>query len=231
MNEYNRIVDELYQLSPNARLLFNSSIGWFDEYNNLKSHYNEYKTNNRSEGSVVIKRKISYFLSFEYSVKGGGERTSVMIYPEHMFEILDKFNYIRNYWFNPANNGRTFGMVNDKLVVLNEMENIKIHFPQDKVLLLEPTVKRDELGDRPACIMYIVSRACPVLITAEKFNGLLYTMSTLDMSTYANTALSMVALREGPLNRVDFSSSNFETTQPPTTGKAGRDFKFKQRIL
>lgn len=229
MNEYSRISDELYSLNANSRLVFHSSVTWVDDYG-TKSHYNEYKTSNRNDASVVIKRKISYFLTFEYSLKGG-DKASVMIYPDQMFEVLEKFNYIKNTWFNKSNNYNIFGLMGDKLVVLNSMEKIKIHCPSDKILQLEPTIKRDENGDRIAALMYIVNSTYPIILTPEKFDGLLYILSTLDMATYANTTLSMVALREHPSNRTDFSSGNIDPTQNTSVGKSGRDFKYRQSIL
>lgn len=232
MNEYSRISDEIYSLSTNTRLLFNTSVTWFDENNKPRSHYNEYKTNNRPEGSVVIKRKLNYFLTLEYTIKGG-EKVSVMMYPEHVYCFLENLNYIRNNWFTNIMN--TYGIINDSLVVLDSTQQINIKFPMDKIIRIEPTVKKDENGDTMAVTIYVNSINNPVILTKGKINGMIHVLTTLDMATYANTALSMVTLRSGGANRTDFSS-NSVSNEPINTvsssgSKNGRDFKYKQSIL
>ena len=62
MNEFSRIEDELYSLNSYVHLKFHSKITEFQE-GMVKSYYNEYKTVNRNAGSVVIKRKLKYYLT------------------------------------------------------------------------------------------------------------------------------------------------------------------------
>ena len=231
MNEFSRVDDDIYVISQHCKLVFHSSITWVDDYGKSRSNHNEYRISNRSESSVVVKRKLSYFLTIDYTDKTKGLSSSLMIYPDHMFELLDKMNLIRNTWLNPMNNGNTFGIVGDKLVVLNQTEHISLHCPADKVLRFVPTIRRDPGGDTIAVMMYIVNVDCSVLLTPRKFSGLLYVLSTLDMTTYANLSLTMATLRDKPYNRTDFTSEEAQMPKPSSTGKTGRDFQFRQKII
>lgn len=226
MNEFSRIEDELYSLNSYVHLKFHSKITEFQE-GMVKSYYNEYKTVNRNVGSVVIKRKLKYYLTLEYNCKGE-ERESAMIIPEQMYEVLDKFQYIRNTWFNLKNSYNIFGLVNERLVVLDQREAIIIQCIGDKVIKFSPTIFRSDNGDKPALTIRIGNTMTPVLIQPEKFIGMTYLLSTFDMLNFANTSLTLASLRTQPENRVSFVDGQSTSSDPPSTGKTGRDFKCRQ---
>lgn len=225
MNEYSRIEDEIYSLNGFTHLKFHSKITT-NQDGKSRSFYNEFKTNNHKEGSVLIKRKMEFFLTLDYSYKG--EKNSVLILPDIMYELIDKFQYIRNTWFNPKNNYRIFGLVNERLVVIDSRETIVIRCPLDKVIKLDPVVYKGDNGDKPALSICIGDTTFPILIQPEKFIGMVYILSTFDMANFANTSLSLASMRKEPCNRVSFAEEEIEETKPTATGKAGRDFKFKQ---
>ena len=226
MNEFSRIEDELYSLSSYVHLKFHSKITEYTE-GVAKSYYNEYKTSTRNVGSVVIKRKLKYYLTLEYNCKNE-ERESVMIVPEQMYELLDKLLYIKNTWFNLKNNYNIFGLVNDRLVVLNQRETIFIRCIGDRFIKFDPAIFRSDNGDKPALTVKINKSMIPTLIQPEKLIGMTYLLSTFDMLNFANTSLTLASLRTQPENRVSFVDGEMDDPIITTTGKAGRDFKCNQ---
>lgn len=109
-NDFYRISDNVYSLNGFTHLMFHSKITDIDAINGkTKSYYNEYKTKNTKVGSVLIKRKLEYFFTLEYSYKG--DKNSAMIIADQMYEVIDKFQYIRNTWFNPKNSYKVFGLL------------------------------------------------------------------------------------------------------------------------
>lgn len=225
MNEFSRIEDILYSLTNYTHLKFQTKVTEYID-NRVKSNYNEYKTSTRNYGSVVIKRKLNFYLTLENTNKEN--RQSIIILPEQMYEVLDKFNYIRETWFNPRNNLGIFGLVNEKLVVINQRATVIIQCIGDKFLKIDPTVYKSENGDKMALTMYIGDTSNPILIFPEKFIGMTYLLSTFDMLNFANTTFSLASLRTSPVNRVSFVDGESEDNKLTTPGKVGRDFKFKQ---
>lgn len=226
MNEYSRIEDEIYSLNSFTRLKFHSKITEIKD-GKSRSFYNEYKTNNRNEGSVLIKRKFEYYLTLDYSYKG--ERDSVLLLPEQMYEIIDKFQYIKNTWFNSKSNFNIFGLVNENLVVIDSRETIIIRCCADKILKLDPAIFKSDNGDKPALTICIGDTTFPIMIQPERFIGMLYILSNLDMANFANTSLSLASMRKEPCNRISFADEDIEESKPTNSDKSGRDFKFKQQ--
>jgi hypothetical protein len=219
------MVDEIYTLNSVAKLKFNlTTYRESNEFN--KSFYREYKTSNKKEGSVMISRRLDYFLSLEYNYKG--DKNSVMIYPDHMLRLIERFTYINNNWLGTTHN-TVFGIVNSHLSVISQCESIIIPFPCEKILRIDPVVdKREDGREYPGLIMYIGDSNYPIELNSDKFSGLLYCIARLDMCTYANImASSVMCMGEQPRNRVSFDSEESMVDQSTSTGKSGRDFKFK----
>lgn len=226
-NDFYRISDNVYSLNGFTHLMFHSKITDIDAINGkTKSYYNEYKTKNTKVGSVLIKRKLEYFFTLEYSYKG--DKNSAMIIADQMYEVIDKFQYIRNTWFNPKNSYKVFGLVNEHLVVIDSRESIIIRCLCDKYIRLDPAIYKSDNGDKPALNLYIGDSTFPILIQSEKFIGMVYILSTMDMANFANTSLSLATLRTEPHNRVSFQGEETVVNKPTDIGKAGRDFKCRQ---
>lgn len=230
INDYSRIDDELYSFYDKIKLTFHTSMVMHRTFNGTKqvnSNYNEYKTSNAPIGSVVIKRKLNYYISVDLS--NDGHKAGVCIFPEKMFEVIDRLNYIKNCWFNKITNGNIYGFVNNRLTVISN-ENIVIRFPQDKVMKIEPCVTNDEIG-----VNLYVDCNEPVFMPESKFLGFIYILSTIDMPNYANTAFSMATLLQAEYNRVDFTESNNKQIQQPfddsnlSSGVTGRTFNMKHK--
>ena len=227
MNEYSRIDDEVYSFNNYSRVICHTTVTKWTE-NGADSFYREYKTSGRKECSVVIKRKIDYFLTLEYNYQG--QKDSVMIFADMMYELVEKLSYIKNAWFDISNQN-VFGVVNNRLVVVNSLETVIISCPHDKILRFCPCVNQKNDRDYPAVVMYIGDLSFPIVLAKEKISGLLWTLTNTNWLNFANTSLSFIGKPDGAYNRVDFSSNN-ENQLPEefndATGKK-RDFKCRSK--
>lgn len=229
MNEYSRIDDEVYSINGYTKLICHTTLTRIID-NNPKSFYAEYKTNSRKECSVVIKRKIEYFLTLEYSYQGLKE--SVMLVPSIMYEVVEKINYIINVWFDP-NNREAFGFLNDQMIITNQTIHCDIYCPQDKKIRIAPyIIQTENIKSKPAVVLYLGDTSFPIIMTKDKLLGLLWTLTNTNWLNFANTSLSFIGKPDGAYNRVDFSEERNTTennfVNNDTIGRP-RDFKFKQK--
>jgi hypothetical protein len=225
MNEFSRVEDILYSLNSYTHLKFHTKITEYID-GRTKSSHNEYKTSTRNTGSIVIKRKLNFYLTLDYSKDNN--KNSVLFLPEQMPDIIEKFNYIKNNWFNPATNYNIFGLINGKLSVINQSEKVIVQCVCDKFLRIDPAVFITDTESKLAVTLYIGDLLYPITILSEKFSAMTYLLSTLDMLNYANTSLSITSLRTSPINRISFVDGESEESIMTKSGKVGRDFKFKQ---
>lgn len=237
LNEYNKIDDEIYNINDKIKIIFHTQLCWNKQYpdghKQTFSNYNEYKTNNNDIGSVVIKRKLNYFITIECII--GDNRTNLFLQHDRMNELIDDLNIVRTYWLNKSANGNIFSYLNGKLTVISQRDFIIMKFPADKVLKIEPCVIHKEIGDDIGVRMYIDSNES-VIVNTDKINGLYHLLSTIDMANYANTSFTMSILLNQVYNRTDFSGTNYVTPKEesynqqnkednvPTTSVNGRTF-------
>ena len=145
-----------------------------------------------------------------------------------MYEVIDKFNYIRTKWFNRDNNRSIFGLIHNELVIIDQREMVIISCVADKFLRIFPAVYKTDNGEQILALTLYIGDSNPITIFPEKFIAMTYLLSTLDMLNYANMAFSTASLRVEPINRVSFVEDKSDSFEPPTTSKIGREFKFKQ---
>lgn len=222
-SDYCYMNDIIYQLTDEVKLMFHTVAS----YNNgmrTFSNYNEYKLNNKSEGSTMIKRVLSYYLFFE---DRRNKLEKINIFPEHMFELLGYFEYIRLNWIENDNRG-IYGFMDNSLAIVNYDEYIYMRLPLDKVIKFMPGVMKTEMGDIKCLDLYLNSND-PVQITHNIFLGMYYVLKNFDMLNYANTSLSFMMLMNTPMNRTDFSSSGQANSAPlkdssSASGSIGRTF-------
>ena len=222
-SDYCYMNDMIYQLSDEVKLMFHT-VASFNNGARTYSNYNEYKLNNKTEGSTMIKRVLSYYLFFE------DRRDSIEkinIFPEHMFELLRYFEHIRLNWIESDNCG-IYGFMDNALVIINHDEYIFMRLPLDKAIKITPGVMKTDMRDMK-CIDLYLNSSNPIQITYETFLGMYYILQHFDMLNYANTSLSFMMLMDNPVNRTDFSSSGQQQqTQLKDTssayGSTGRTF-------
>lgn len=208
LSDYRKVVDEIYQITLSLKLCFNCSIMIKTENNNISS-YNEYKTSINNNGSVMIKRKMNYFLSLESKNNG-----YVLIYPELVSEVISKLKFIKYKWLDEENNYETYSKVNNGsstiLTALNTYIIVKC--PLDRAIRFSPGIETRNNIMRPALDLMISGDDTIIQIPKERVNGWLHLIENLDMATYANTTFSMVNLIQTPTNRTDFTNNRSEST-------------------
>lgn len=215
-SDYSHINDIVYDISGDVKLMFHTVISSYSTNNNRSySNYNEYKTSTNSKSHTMIKRNLSYYLFFE----DRREKTEkICIYPENMFALLDRFEYIKRNWID--NNGMgLYVMMDSALVVANPDEYIFMKLPLDKAIKIAPGIWKTDLGD-VKCIDLYLNTNTPIQLTHERFLGMYYVMKGLDMLNYANTCISFAMLMDTPINRTDFSGSSYNNTPLTDTSNA-----------
>jgi DNA primase large subunit len=173
----------------------------------------------------MIKRNLSYYLCFE---DRRDKVEKLCIYPEHMFELLKRFEYIKNNWIE--NDLGIYAFMDSSLIVSNYDEFIMMRLPMDKIIKITPGVLKTDIGDIK-CIDFYFNSAEPVHVTHNTFLGMYYVLLNFDMLNYANTSLSFMMLMNNPINRTDFSqpSSNQIAEDTSTANGTARSFNVKRK--
>lgn len=230
INDYLRIDDEVYTINLNLKLICHTSVTKHDN-NMMKSFYNEYKTSNKKYGSVVVKRRIENFLTLESCIQG--QKNSVMITMNMMFDVIEKLTRIKTYWFD-IENQYVFGFVGGEMVIVNNLEHIIILCPQDKFIRIDPIVNNKNGKNSPAVLISVNDTSNPIIVTEDRINGLLWVLSTTDWMNFSNTSLLSISMNTESCNRTDFTINErgYNTIAIPeedTTTKRTRDFSYKKK--
>jgi hypothetical protein len=215
-SDYSHINDIVYDISGDVKLMFHTVISSYNSNNGMSySNYNEYKTSTNNKSHTMIKRSLSYYLFFE---DRRDKTEKICIYPENMFVLLDRLEYIKHNWID--NDIGLYVMMDNMLVVSNPDEYIFMKLPMDKAIKISPGIWKTELGDMKCIDLYLNSNN-PIQLTHERFLGMYYVMKGLDMLNYANTCISFAMLMNTPINRTDFSSSAYNTPLTDTSNASG----------
>lgn len=198
-NDYMYMNDIIYTLTDDVKLVFHT-VASFNMNNKSYSNYNEYKINGKQMCNTMIKRTINYHLFIE---DRRSKLEKLCIFPENMYELLKKFEYIKSNWIDSDNRG-IYAFMDNKLAVANQDEYVLMRLPMDKAIKIAPGVLKKETSDERCIDLYLNSNI-PIQISNDVFVGLIYTLKNFDMLNYANTSLSFMMLMNNPLNRTDFS--------------------------
>lgn len=201
-NDYMYMNDVIYTLTDDVRLVFHT-VASFNMNNKTYSNYNEYKINGKQESNTMVKRTLNYHLFIE---DRRNKLEKLCIFPEHMYELLRKLDYIKNNWIDNDTRG-IYAFMDNSLAVINQEEYVLMRLPLDKAIKIAPGVMKTEISDDKCIDLYLNSNI-PVQVSTGVFVGMIYTLNNFDMLNYANTSLSFMMLMNNPLNRIDFSYSN-----------------------
>jgi len=217
MNEYSKVIDEIYTLSlnPLIKLSIVSKITEVGENGEVKSCHNEYKTSAKKNAAVVIRRRLDYQYLLESTING--EKEKLYISPPKMAELLDILEFTIRRHYNPESFPNYF-IRND--LIKNEAVQIQCSF--GKLLTLRTRVAMDENGIL-SCIIFINSNI-PIFIRLENIVGLYQSLRYFDAVSYVNSTISMLALMKEPQNRKSFVKDHAPTPTPPASGQVGRSF-------
>ena len=227
-SDYMYMNDVVYNINEDIKLVF-KTIASFNTNGKVYSNCNEFKINKGQTCNTMIKRNISYYLYIDDRRSGKTEK--ICIYPENMFTLLNMFEQTKK-WFEGINSSHIYGYLDNRLTIISDEYTI-IKLPLDKAIKMTPGVMKKESGDAP-CIDIYLNTPDPVQISLDTFNGLYYTLSTLDMLNYANMCLTFMMLRYEPSNRIDYTTSNNNVVQTDTStasGSIGRGFNGNKKSI
>lgn len=214
--------DIIYTINEDIKVIFHT-VASFCTNNKTYSNCTEFKLNNNQTCNTMIKRNLTYYIFIDDRRTGKSEKLN--IYPEHMFSLLEMFEQAKKVWYGIGTNSIYAYLDNSLRIVENASLAIKL--PLDKVLKIAPGIMKKENGDC-ICVNLYLNTSEPVQISVDTFNGLYYTLSTLDMLNYANTSLTFMMLRNEPANRIDYSNNTNNQVQisdsSTASGSTGRSF-------
>lgn len=224
-SDYMYMNDNIYTLTEDVKLVFHVVLS-FNTNGKTYSNYNEYKTNSRSDCNTMIKRNLSYYLCFE---DRRDKVEKLCIYPEQMFELLNKLEHIKHNWIETDCFGM-YGFMDSSLIVVNYDEYVIMRLPMDKILKIAPGVLKTDSGDFK-CLDFYLNSPDPIHVTHSTFLGMYYVLLHFDMLNYANTSLSFMMLMNTPMNRTDFTRTEESQIAEDTSTASGsaRTFNTKRK--
>lgn len=193
--DYEKITDDLCQLGYNAILRFNVSLasklqdGTRRHFHSEFSYRGDKYTNQNISRS--IRRHFDYFLSIENTkMNDNGVKEFIMIRIQDILYVREQFEKAVK-WFRGEEFSNLFARSKDKLVMLGKVEPISIlGLSMDKSLLLEPVILTYEDHQTTGIRLYLASKDNYVDMTVDKFMGVVYLLSSINMYESAQLLLN-----------------------------------------
>lgn len=210
--QYEKITDDLCILGVNTILRFNVSLASKTQDGQKKLFHSEfeYRADKYTNLNRVcsIRRTFDYYLSIEnLRVNDNGVKEFIMIRIQDILYVREQFE-LATKWFRDAKYENLFARSKGRLVMLGTVEPIKIlGLAMDKSLMLEPIIiNYDETNQTTGVRLYLSSRDNYVDMSIDKFMGVVYLLSSINMYESAQILLNYIQRPE--LGSNSFSLGN-----------------------
>ena len=211
--QYEKITDDLCILGVNTVLRFNVSMANKTQ-DGLKKLFHsefEYRANKYSNLNTIcsIRRSFDYFLSIEnLRANQDGVKEFIMIRIQDILYVREQFE-LATKWFRDSKYENLFAMTKGKLVMLGRVEPIKIlGLAMNKSLMLEPIViTYDDKNQTTGVRLYLSSKDNYVDMSIDKFMGVVYLLSSINMYESAQLLLNYIQRPELGTNSFNMNNS------------------------
>lgn len=212
--QYEKITDDLCILGVNTVLRFNVSLSNKTQDGNKKLFHSEFEYRAGSKYTNLnticsIRRTFDYFLSIEnLRVNQEGIKEFIMIRIQDILYVREQFE-LATKWFRDSKYENLFAMSKGKLVMLGRVEPIKIlGLAMGKSLMLEPVViTYDDNNQTTGIRLYLSSKDNYVDMSVDKFMGVVYLISSINMYESAQLILNYIQRPELGTNNYNMSNS------------------------
>lgn len=212
--KYEKITDDLYILGVNSILRFNVSLANKNQDGKKRLFHSEFEYRSDKyidiNSACSIRRTFDYFLSIENMRNTEqGVKEFIMIRIQDILYVREQFE-LATKWFRDAKYQNLFANSKGKLVMLGKVEPIKIlGLAMGKSIMLEPIViSYDESNQTTGVRLYLSSLDNYVDMSVDKFMGLVYLLSSINMYESAQILLNY-------LQRPELGTNNFNMNNRP----------------
>lgn len=232
---YEKLVDELYYLGSNFIMKFNVILNKKNEDGTRRNYHSEYSYNSNKYSNVntlyTMKRSFNYYISIEYMGKENDTFIQIRV------QDIMKVNYALEQaykWFN--HDSDIFMIDNDKLSIVTKVEPINIgRLSGDMGIVIEPIVINYEDMYYEGVRIYLNRTDNYVDMTIDKFSGLVYLLSNINMYQSAQLLLNYNGRLDYGENLINFSSNSNnqigQDVRSQTITKAPRSNTRKRRFI
>ena len=225
MAVYNHISDKVYSagngLTVNLHVYLNKTFN-----DRTTSFYNEYAyySSQFHDEAITIKRDYTYNISFDINIDDKKESVTVRI--QDMINLENAINNAAEWYGGKIKN--LYVTNNGKLMLHNKQEPIIIsNLSGDRYIKFEPSVYCKDDIYKPGLRVYINEVYTDILL--EKFMGLLYIMSKIDIYNCAMTLVNSLQIPLGTnLTKID-NSYDIEANEMNRKTTAGRQISGKKK--
>lgn len=196
--QYEKITDDLCILGVNTVLRFNVSLASKTQDGMKKLFHSEfeYRANKYNNLNTIcsIRRTFDYFLSIEnLRANQDGSKEFIMIRIQDILYVREQFE-LATKWFRDVKYQNLFAMTKGRLVMLGRVEPIKIlGLAMNKSLMLEPIViTYDDNNQTTGVRLYLSSKDNFVDMSIDKFMGVVYLLSSINMYESAQLLLNYI---------------------------------------
>lgn len=212
--QYEKITDDLCILGINTILRFNVSLA-IKTQDGIKKLFHsefEYKAKKYTNLNTVcsIRRSFDYYLSIEnLRANQDGIKEFIMIRIQDILYVREQFE-LATKWFRDSKYENLFAMSKGRLVMLGKVEPIKIlGLAMDKSLMLEPIIiNYDDNNQTTGVRLYLSSRDNYVDMSVDKFMGIVYLLSSINM--YESAQILLNYLQRPELGTNSYNMNNRE---------------------
>ena len=211
--QYEKITDDLYILGVNTVLRFNVSIASKTQDGMKKLFHSEfeYKANKYKNLNTIcsIRRSFDYFLSIEnLRANQNGIKEFIMIRIQDILYVREKFE-LATKWFRDGKYENLFASSKGKLVMLGRVEPIKVlGLAMNKSLMLEPVIiSYDDNNQTTGVRLYLSSKDNYVDMSVDKFMGVVYLLSSINMYESAQLLLNYIQRPELGTNNYNMNKA------------------------
>lgn len=192
--DYEKISDDLCFLGRGIILRFNVQLAHKNkdktrDYSIKEFRYSSSKYINKNN-LITVRRSFDYYLSIDIS---NDFANSVIIKPKDMFNLQSKLNAVCN-WFSTL-----FKIKDGKLIISGKFKNIKVsNLIDNKYIEFEPVVINYEDNTCTSGVrIYVNSSDIFADIDVDKFMGIVYTITKLDMYQCALSIIASIPFEPG----------------------------------
>lgn len=212
-DDYEKITDDVYQISNNLILRFCVVLNKLNLKNNRVSFHKEFKYTNKTGDTVItLRRRFEYFFTLENLFRTADDtKTYIVITVQDYYLVLDAIKEAVS-WFRDKKWSNLFVLDNGILRVTNPAPSVTVSpLAMNKWLKFEPCVIdsiRTSSESEPGILITLGDSNNYVKVTLSKFMGLYYIFNKFNMFESAQMMINYLQRPDYGTHMVDFNSES-----------------------
>ena len=204
-NNYEKITDDLFWLSPRWILKFNVRLNRYNDKYGRMNYHKEIMYTKGKETYININRSFDYYLSLESTFKNdSNQKECIFISIIDFYTFKQKLN-IGLEWFTSSKYKNLFAKKDGKIFMPRGVNILDIDL-KGSLLQIEPTIFELDNGDQLIGVNIFINKYEKVFIDVNKFLALVDIINSLNMFQSAQIMLTYLQKPEIGDNIYDMGS-------------------------